>query len=174
MESTPLLIVLGASGAGKTAALETLQSRPQWQSRCFFFDSIGVPPPEVMEQLNNSGRGWQFEATKKWLSQLSHAKEAVCILEGQTRPEYVEEIATAEGLSHIHMMLLHCDDGVRSYRLRELRHQPELDHADMANWARYLLNEAELRCLPIVDTSDLDIEGVALRIKQEAQSLIMS
>jgi type II secretory pathway predicted ATPase ExeA len=45
-----ILVVTGASGAGKTATVRALDARGIPGVRCFYFDSIGVPTAEVMER----------------------------------------------------------------------------------------------------------------------------
>ncbi len=50
-----LLFVSGASGAGKTAAVRTLERRGLPAVRCYHFDSIDVPSPEEMERQWGGG-----------------------------------------------------------------------------------------------------------------------
>src|ERR1051325_2212829 len=43
-----MLCVVGASGAGKTAAVDALEARRLTGVTCHHFDSIGVPSPDAM------------------------------------------------------------------------------------------------------------------------------
>jgi hypothetical protein len=47
MTKPAILVVTGASGAGKTPAVRRLEARGRPGVRCFYFDSIGVPSEEV-------------------------------------------------------------------------------------------------------------------------------
>jgi hypothetical protein len=66
-----LLFVVGASGAGKTATVRALEPRQMSGVRCYFFDSIGVPTPEVMERECGGGEKWQEQMTKRWIERLA-------------------------------------------------------------------------------------------------------
>jgi len=50
MGAQHILVVTGASAAGKTTAVRALDARGIAGVRCFYFDSIGVPSAEVMER----------------------------------------------------------------------------------------------------------------------------
>ena len=49
-QAPALLFVVGASGAGKSAAVRALEARGMPGVRCYGFDSIGVPTREVLER----------------------------------------------------------------------------------------------------------------------------
>ena len=80
-----LLVVVGASGVGKTAALRTLEKRGRCATRCYYFDSIGVPNPEAMEREFGSGERWQEHATGKWIARVAADGDpaTVKVLEGR-------------------------------------------------------------------------------------------
>ena len=86
--SSDIIVVTGASGAGKTAAVRALESRSIPGVRCFQFDSIGVPSPETMQRDYGGGEGWQAAATGDWLERIGALPAAirVAVLDGQTRP----------------------------------------------------------------------------------------
>jgi len=85
------LVVTGASGAGKTAAVRALATRALSGVACFHFDTIGVPSPEVMLRDFGSGEAWQAWATNQWLDRLDRLEPTirVAVLDGQTRPSFV-------------------------------------------------------------------------------------
>jgi hypothetical protein len=63
------------------------------------------------------------------------------------------------------IILLDCNPSVRRHRLVELRKQGELDNSTMENWAAYLRGQADALGLPVIDTSDLTLEGVAAAVE---------
>lgn len=158
----PLLVVTGASGAGKTASLKALEERRYPQTRCLYFDSIGVPPPEEMEREFGSGERWQAYATRKWIARVAADDDAasVQVLEGQTRPSFVHEALEATPRVRAQVALLDCDPSTRRTRLAK-RGQADLATLQMNAWAAYLRGQADALTLPVVDTSRLSIEEVA-------------
>ena len=168
-----LLFVLGASGAGKTAAVQTLERRELAAVRCYYFDTIGVPPPEEMERQWGGGDRWQEDATRRWIERLSRetTPTAVSVLDGQTRPTFIAPPATAAGATY-RIVLLDCTPAVRATRLRDGRSQPELVTERMENWAAYLRREACMHGLPIVETSQLSIEAVADALQHQVNLLL--
>jgi hypothetical protein len=67
-------------------------------------------------------------------------------------------------------LLLDCDSSIRRRRLTE-RGQLDLATARMENWAAYLRGQADALGLPVLDTSKLCLEEVALRLRQLADAL---
>ena len=161
--SAPILIVTGASGSGKTAAVRALETRNLPGVGCYYFDSIGVPEPEVMKRDFGSGEDWQAYATKQWLDRLAtNTGDAdVHVLDGQVRPSHVVEAAEQAGLSLVKIVLLDCTPEARYFRLVELRQQPSLANAQMDCWAAYLRGQADALKLPVIDTTTLEIDEVA-------------
>src|SRR3954468_15495819 len=86
-----ILVVTGASGAGKTTAVSTLAARALPGVQCFYFDSIGIPTLEVMERDHGGGERWQAEETKQWIAKLAALGDdvRVAVLDAQTRPRTV-------------------------------------------------------------------------------------
>lgn len=80
--SGAILFVTGASGSGKTAAVSLLAGRETWHDRCHFFDSVGVPSPDRLAEMEIAGRSWQRETIASWVERLASAEEPVAILEG--------------------------------------------------------------------------------------------
>src|SRR4051812_35581423 len=117
-----ILVVTGVSGAGKTSAVRALDARALPGVRCFYFDSIGVPAPDVMRREHGSGAQWQAWATERWLRELDRLDPAVrmAVLEGQTRPSCVAAAATGVG-RQVHIVLLDCERRERERRLHQDR-----------------------------------------------------
>ena len=65
-----IVVVTGASGAGKTTTVRALEARSLPGVACFYFDSIGVPSAPEMERTFGGGERWQAHATAEWLARL--------------------------------------------------------------------------------------------------------
>jgi signal recognition particle receptor subunit beta len=169
------IVVTGASGVGKTSAVNALDARGLAGVRCFYFDSIGVPSLEHMEREHGSGEAWQQWATTEWLARLESlgSEVRVAVLDGQTRPFFVLDAARASG-QRVGVVLLDCTDAQRDSRLVDGRNQPELATDRMANWAAYLRREAAALDVPIVDTTALSVQDVADRLQAIVAALIAS
>ena len=161
--SRAILVVTGASGSGKTAAVRALDARALPGVRCYYFDTIGVPSREEIERDFGGGENWQAVATETWLARLAADPESaeVYVLDGQTRPSFVNRSARRVGVDLVHIVLLDCEYSVRHTRLVELRGQPELSNPDMDRWAAYLRGQADALDLPVIDTTSLVIDAVA-------------
>ena len=168
-----ILVVTGASGAGKTAAVRALERRDLPGIRCFYFDSIGVPSAEEMERAFARGESWQAWATDEWLQSLHGlgAETRVAVLDAQTRPSHVLGPHAKPGARTTHVVLLDCASEVRDARLRGPRGQPELANARMDSWAAYLRGQADALDLPVVDTTLLSVDEVADRLEGPVRSL---
>ncbi len=162
-----IVVVTGASGAGKTAAVSALAALDLPGVRCFHFDSIGVPSADAMEQDYGGGDAWQAWATRQWLARLRALDDGtrVAVLDGQTRPAMVFDAVPAGSDAAVRVILFHCEPDVRAARLRGLRGQPELVNARMDTWAAYLRDQAVTLDLPIVDTTALGIDEAVERLR---------
>jgi RNase adaptor protein for sRNA GlmZ degradation len=171
-----LLVVTGASGAGKTATVRALDARAVPGVRCFYFDSIGVPSAEVMERDYGGGERWQAAATAEWLARLSVLSDdvRVAVLDGQTRPSFVFDAAARAAIGRVHVVLLDSLSDVRAERLRGPRQQPGLANVRMDQWAAYLRGQADALKLAVIDTSRLTITEAAERLEQIVRRLIES
>lgn len=160
-----LVVLVGASGVGKTTVAGVLSERPMWRGRTHFFDSIGVPSTEEMETEYGGPEGWQEWATHQWVDRLAEAEGSPQLLEGQTRPTFVISAAAQHADLETRVVLLDCSSEVRRRRLTELRGQPELATGRMDCWAAYLTGQAHALGLPVVMTDDKTPEEVAADIE---------
>jgi uridine kinase len=55
----PLVILIGASGSGKTTIARRIEDRFAEDVEVFYFDRIGLPSPEKMIAEYGSGEAWQ-------------------------------------------------------------------------------------------------------------------
>lgn len=155
------LFVIGASGVGKTAAVQALEERSLPGVRCYYFDSIGVPTPEEMARDFGGGEEWQAAATAQWVERLaSGAGGELAVLDGQTRPSFLLRALETTPLARYRILLLDCEPDVRVHRLSS-RGQPELASHEMDMWAAYLRGQADALDLPVLDTSSLTVSEVA-------------
>lgn len=158
-----ILVITGASGSGKTAAVSALAARALPGVRCYYFDSVGVPSPEEMDRDFGGGEQWQAIKTQEWLDRLAADPDGaeVYVLDGQTRPTFVTRAAEQSGIDGVRIVLMDCEPSVRNRRLIELRGQSELANSQMDCWAAYLRGQADALDLPVIDTTDRDIGAVA-------------
>jgi hypothetical protein len=171
----PLVILIGASGSGKTTIARAIQHRYAGEVKMLYFDRISVPPVEKMVAAYGSGEAWQRAKTLDWMAKLAQlAKSGDRLLfEGQTRLSFLVEGASVAGGPAYYPILVDCDGETRSKRLAIERKQPELVDQNMMNWALYLRSEARRAGCNIVNTSLLSLdEGVSyvMALNQSSRS----
>src|SRR2546426_12502891 len=134
MNKPSILVVTGASGAGKTTAVKGLEERTHPGIQCFYFDQIGVPTLEIIERDCGGPEAWQADATRRWISRLAVAdSRSVSVLDGQTRPSFVRDAVATVAPVHLRIVLLDCSAAARCERLAR-RGQPELVTMRMDAW----------------------------------------
>jgi hypothetical protein len=161
-----LIVLIGASGSGKTAIAEIVKSRYAGEFEVFHFDRIGVPPIERMIDEYGSGEAWQRAKTMEWMTKLAEVvwRGSRVLFEGQTRLSFLAEGAARTGGVRYAPILADCDDQTRILRLSVNRGQPELADANMMNWARWLRRDAFERGCEVLDTSALSLEECAAQV----------
>jgi hypothetical protein len=150
-----------------------MESRHLPGVRCYFFDSIGVPSLAAMNREWGSGEKWQEEMTRRWIERLASNADRcqVAVLEGQTRPSFIQPYLIRAGIRDARIVLLDCTGPVRSERLRHLRAQPELANGRMDAWAAYLRGQADGLGLRVVETSAISVEQVADALAEDVVAL---
>ncbi len=163
-----LVILTGASGAGKTSIVQSIE-RSYPGVHCLHFDSIGVPSHEEMISRYGSGEEWQRLMTTIWLKRIrnNYDQSNMILFEGQMKLSYIEQALKQYPIQNNSTILIDCNDEVRSERLRKERNQPELDNEKMMNWARYLRSEAQENLVQILDTGSQSLEESVAIIKTE-------
>lgn len=154
------VILIGASGSGKTAIASAIEQRHGDEVRVFYFDRIGVPAVDRMIDEYGSGEAWQRAKTLEWMAKLAplYGSGAGLLFEGQTRLSFLAEAAEAAGILAYSPVLVDCDDATRVKRLSLDRRQAELANENMMNWASYLRRDAKKRGCDILDTSGIALD----------------
>lgn len=162
-----LVILIGASGAGKTTIAESFSRLHPQDAVVLFFDRIGVPSVEQMIADHESCDGWQRAMTIEWMATIADRLRAGknILFEGQTRPSFVAEAASLAGIEAYRLILVDCDDDTRVRRLRDERRQAELANPEMLAWAAFLRNAAREGRHTIVDTSAMPLEESIAQVR---------
>jgi ABC-type uncharacterized transport system ATPase subunit len=158
-----LLVLTGASGAGKTTLVRALEAMEIPDVGCYFFDSIGVPSVEEMTRVYGGGDQWQAAMTAEWIARLLRNDDGVrvAVLDGQTRPSMLRAELERQAVPRWQVVLADCGHAERNERLRGPRAQPDLVSHQMDCWAAYLRGQADALALPVIDTSRPLAECVA-------------
>lgn len=169
-----ILVVTGASGAGKTTLVRATEARALANVRCHYFDMIGVPSPEQMTADFGSPEAWQVAKTHEWIKRLADAGDdsGLDILDGQMKPAVVQEAYSRNQIRTGHMLLLDCSAEVRAERLR-IRGQPELAGIQMTTWAAYLRGQADALLVPVLDTTAMNQVNAGAAFEQHVLRLIV-
>ncbi|NTH64442.1 AAA family ATPase [Agrobacterium rhizogenes] len=165
----PLVILTGASGAGKTTIAEAIDRGHSPEIDVYYKDRIGVPSVQEMVGRFGSVEGWQRAATFEWTARLSPllAQGRRVLFEGQSRLSFLAEATEHAGIEAYSCILVDCDDDTRIKRLSIDRGQPDLANPEMMNWARFLRDEASAYGCEILDTSNLTLEQAVERVLRE-------
>jgi hypothetical protein len=189
-----LLLVVGASGSGKTAVLDPLRQELAGIA-VHEFDEIGVP--------SNAKPSWRQRANEEWLRAIidRDAGDRALLLLGQTPLGELLATPSAVQLGGIACCLMDCDDDTRRSRLDQragwtrekmewhlewagwlrghaldpqwrqevIRHPyapPELEWRRWAGWPR---GDPRWRCT-VIDTSALAVRAVAQELARWART----
>lgn len=156
MKSHRLYFVIGASGAGKTTALEKIKKIDLANLYIHNFDSIRVPSLKEMELEYGSDEEWQRAKTKEWIARMKDMTGDI-VLDAQTRPSFIDEACAREKVQDYEIILLDCSDEKRKERLSD-RQQPELAHERMMSWAQYLRDACVGNECKTIDNTNLTID----------------
>ena len=174
MSPPAILVVVGASGAGKTTLVRALAALGLPGVGCYHFDAIGVPSPEEIAARFGGGEQWQAWALGRWMERLTRNDDGVrlAVLDAQVRPSAVRDAFARGGVERGQTVLVDWDYHERNARLRGPRGQPELATPDMDCFAAYMRGQADALGLPIVDTTGATPEAGLARLRALAAALL--
>jgi hypothetical protein len=164
-----LVILTGASGAGKTTLATGIRNLHLAKCNVLFFDSIGIPGAAALDAFGTEhqpGGAWQRQATMQWMDRIAGmlcVGESV-LFEGQMRISFIREAIAASNITNARILLIDCDDDYRISRLTD-RGQPQLATRDMMNWSRYLREEALRTSSEILNTGALSFGECLERLR---------
>ena len=148
-EYPAILVLTGASGAGKTTLIETLNERA-------IPGVVGINCDRVKLDLPEGTSDRQAEVLRYWIAKLSEDPEVqLAVLDTQIRPHAAQETLERIGVARSQVVLVDCDHPVRNARLLNERKQPELANPHMDCWAAYLRGQADALGLAMIHTDDV-------------------
>lgn len=164
--SPAILVLTGASGAGKTTLALKLNELEIPGVKGINCDRVKVESNESSDQ--------QSEILRYWISHLREAETGIelAVLDTQIRPHRALELLSQTGIQHAQIVLVDCDPAKRNERLHVDRDQPELASARMDCWAAYLRGQADALNLSIIDTSDDSIEQSVIQLQLLVRDLL--
>ena len=153
LRSPAILVLTGASGAGKTTLALKL-------------NELGIPGVKGINcdrvELENreDSTDRQADVLRYWIAQLSQPEKGIelAVLDTQIRPHRALEVLREASVKYAQVVLVDCDPVKRNERLQRERGQPELASARMDCWAAYLRGQADALGLAIIDTSDDSVD----------------
>ena len=146
-----ILVLTGASGAGKTTLINGLASAQLAGVACFNCDVIYRNLPE---EVRKDGILAQDAILLHWVTQVLREDGIdVAVMDTQIRPHRAQALLTRLGVTTSQIVLVECEQAERNERLRGPRAQAELANSQMEHWAAYLRGQADALGLERIDTS---------------------
>jgi dephospho-CoA kinase len=169
LRSPAILVLTGASGAGKTTLtlkLNELAIRGVEGINC---DRVKI---EAHETAGSPDR--QVDILRYWISQLSQQETRIelAVLDTQIRPHRALEVLNQAEIAYAQIVLVDCDPLTRNERLHMDRSQPELANPRMDCWAAYLRGQADALKLSIIDTSNDPIDKSLIELELLVRNLL--
>ncbi len=160
-----LFFLIGASGSGKTTATEELEKQGLVNFKILYFDSIGAPSIEEMEENYGGPEEWQKAKTIEWVRIIKKdfLPNAHVLFDGQTRPSFIEQACQINGITDFEVILFDCTNEERKRRLVD-RDQVHLADENMMNWAKYLRKECQDRDYRVIDNTHMKIEQTVTQL----------
>ena len=170
--SPAILVLTGASGAGKTTLILKLNELAIPGVKGINCDRVQIEKADSTDP--------QAEVLRYWIAQLSHPETdlELAVLDTQIRPHRALEVLSEAAIHYVQIVLVDCDPVKRNERLHMERGQPELANPRMDCWAAYLRGQADALKLSIIDTSNdpldkslVELESIVRDLLTRARSL---
>ena len=154
-QSPAILVLTGASGAGKTTLIVKLNELAIPGVKGINCDRVKVESDETADPSDR-----QADILRYWISHLNQPETEIelAVLDTQIRPHRALEVLDQAAIEYAQIVLVDCDPVKRNERLRMDRGQPELANPQMDCWAAYLRGQADALQLSVIDTSDDPID----------------
>ena len=154
-QSPAILVLTGASGAGKTTLTLKLKELAIPGVEGINCDRVRIENHETAGTTDS-----QAEVLRYWISHLSQQETNIelAVLDTQIRPHRALEVLSQAAINDAQIVLVDCDPLKRNERLHVDRSQPELANPQMDCWAAYLRGQADALSLAIIDTSNNPID----------------
>jgi len=167
-----ILVIVGASGAGKTTLVRRLDALELPDIGCYYFDTIGIPAKD--DPRFATGEAFQAWALDQWVARLTRNEDGVrvAVLDASVRPSAVRNTLARHGVAHGDVVLVDCEYAERNARLRGPRGQPELANAQMDCWAAYLRGQADALGIPVLDTSGVSPDDSVGFLRERVAALL--
>lgn len=166
-----ILVLTGASGAGKTTMLHAIAALETPGVACFRCDVIYQ---ELSAEVRSDGEVAQDAILEHWVKHvLSEPVIELAVLDTQIRPHKAIALLRRLGIAWSQVVLVECERGEREARLCGPRGQPELANPQMECWAAYLRGQADALGLDsIVTSGDAAAARSSARLGEMVKSLL--
>lgn len=169
LRSPAILVLTGASGAGKTTLTLKLNELAIPGVKGINCDRVKI---EVDETAGSIDR--QADILRYWISHLSQSETGIelAVLDTQIRPHRALEVLNQSAIDYAQIVLVDCDPVKRNERLQVDRGQPELANTRMDCWAAYLRGQADAMKLSIIDTSNDSMDKSLAQLELLVRNLL--
>lgn len=149
--SPAILVLTGASGAGKTTLALKLNELAIPGVKGFNCDRVKIESDDTADPAD-----YQADILRYWISHLKQLENGIelAVLDTQIRPHRALDVLSEAAIEYAQIVLVDCDPVKRNERLHKDRRQPELANPQMDCWAAYLRGQADALKLSIIDTSN--------------------
>jgi adenylate kinase len=167
--SPAILVLTGASGAGKTTLILKLNELAIPGVKGINCDRVKI---EVDETAGPTDQ--QADVLRYWISHLSQPETGIelAVLDTQIRPHRALEVLNHAAVDYSQIVLVDCDPVKRNERLHVDRSQPELANSQMDCWAAYLRGQADALKLSIIDTSNDPVDKSVVELELLVRDLL--
>jgi len=165
--SPAILVLTGASGAGKTALILKL-------NELAIPGVTGINCDRIKVDAREGSSDPQAEVLRYWISHLSQPETGIelAVLDTQIRPHRALEVLSEAAIDYAQIVLVDCDPVKRNQRLHMDRGQPELANPRMDCWAAYLRGQADALKLSIIDTSNDPLDKSLAELEFSVRDLL--